>query len=540
MTYISMSTTIIFVLAQVLAPIGLTERVVSTGLTNATFNYAPDTSVFHQATFARDQYLTSRVCTNRACPGVPVDSEVRIGNDVFFDPAIPDNITECFSSGSGSPEDLRAGSFDIEYRQYAADQPRIGNYSFKFNVTGMYQYISRITSELGYLVREGIVVDTLNGGVGFRNHTVPTTSEPADHVTWSEDLLWISPATSCIQTNWTIYAPLQLAPFTGSIASGLDVNSAVFTYEDHAALYGRYTVDPQGTFRFDQRLADASAELARGFTEAFNLTGDKTTWKIPYDEMQQTGEALSLFGFDTLFSVLIYRPMEPWYLGPEAATTLNKRSNRLHSRQTVDDFLFDAGKRISCSSCCSFYKRVSTSGQLMVNYMYLVIPCKNYSRTTIPSIENPFIACYFVVPPPLALLDTAKPLDGNVSSAQPISICATGLKATIKTVDFEFTSRNEDATLDRLSVENVQPKTYGQDIDKPIWAVEKLAANWTLEEIALQWGIVSEAAKTKFGDNIDTVQSDSLPLPLFLAPNWNGYGWGDSMASTRLPTQPPQ
>jgi hypothetical protein len=49
---------------------------------------------------------------------------------------------------------------------------------------------------------EGLVVDTRDGGgVGFRNHSVPV--EASNGATWTEDLLWVRPVTSCVNTNLT-------------------------------------------------------------------------------------------------------------------------------------------------------------------------------------------------------------------------------------------------------------------------------------------------------------------------------------------------
>jgi hypothetical protein len=46
---------------------------------------------------------------------------------------------------------------------------------------------------------EGLVVDTVNGGVGFRNHTLPPNSPYG--TTWSEDLLWLEPEAVCVNLN---------------------------------------------------------------------------------------------------------------------------------------------------------------------------------------------------------------------------------------------------------------------------------------------------------------------------------------------------
>ena len=49
---------------------------------------------------------------------------------------------------------------------------------------------------------EGLVVDTVRGGVGLRNHTAPQGLQYG--ATWTEDLLFIEPDTVCVDTNLTL------------------------------------------------------------------------------------------------------------------------------------------------------------------------------------------------------------------------------------------------------------------------------------------------------------------------------------------------
>jgi hypothetical protein len=49
---------------------------------------------------------------------------------------------------------------------------------------------------------EGLVVDTQKGGIGFRNHTAPINLPHG--ATWSEDLLFVEPGTSCVNLNFTL------------------------------------------------------------------------------------------------------------------------------------------------------------------------------------------------------------------------------------------------------------------------------------------------------------------------------------------------
>ena len=57
---------------------------------------------------------------------------------------------------------------------------------------------------------EGLIVDTVRGGIGFRNHTVPPGFQYG--VTWEEDLLFVEPESVCVDTNLTIDFSISITP----------------------------------------------------------------------------------------------------------------------------------------------------------------------------------------------------------------------------------------------------------------------------------------------------------------------------------------
>jgi hypothetical protein len=137
------------------------------------------------------------------------------GDDPYISSAIPSNITEIFSSGSQGSRNNVAGAFDIEYRSYvvgrdptrnSTPRPEDGPSLYidqgrKRTQGAFHMYESLILNDRIDLV-EGLVVDTKVGGIGFRNHTVP--SDPGQGSEWSEGLLWIQPDTACVSTNLSI------------------------------------------------------------------------------------------------------------------------------------------------------------------------------------------------------------------------------------------------------------------------------------------------------------------------------------------------
>lgn len=79
--------------------------------------------------------------------------------------------------------------------------PRDPSYNEQYPI-GMYRQISTLILEDSYQVIEGLVVDMTNGGVGFRNHSAPLLTTYGS--TWTEDLLFIQPVSTCVDTNLTL------------------------------------------------------------------------------------------------------------------------------------------------------------------------------------------------------------------------------------------------------------------------------------------------------------------------------------------------
>ena len=70
-------------------------------------------------------------------------------------------------------------------------------------IQGDYRYIELLIPQEKILLREGLIIDLKdNPGIGFRNHTVPIGL--AHGGTWQEDLTWLEPVTSCVDTNLTL------------------------------------------------------------------------------------------------------------------------------------------------------------------------------------------------------------------------------------------------------------------------------------------------------------------------------------------------
>lgn len=113
---------------------------------------------------------------------------------------IPPTILETYSSGTRNSKTI-SNALDIQWRLYSQEQDGVNNQGFPMTV-GKFRKLESLIPRNGFHVVEGLIVDTVNGGIGFRNHTLPQGFD--GRVSWEEDLLFVVPETACVDTNLTL------------------------------------------------------------------------------------------------------------------------------------------------------------------------------------------------------------------------------------------------------------------------------------------------------------------------------------------------
>jgi len=185
---------ILIALAGVITPLGLEDGpLVQFRHSFMHSLYIPDISPIGLATSPREDYEYSRICgawSPMPCPGNGDNSNTS---------QIAPSIINIFSSTSHSP-------FRIQFRQYYKG---VGGYNYSMLLSSLTTTQSLILREDIFAV-EGLVVDlTEHPGVGFWNHTFPTAPRGG---TWSNEVLWLEPISSCVNTNLTIDYKLMGGP----------------------------------------------------------------------------------------------------------------------------------------------------------------------------------------------------------------------------------------------------------------------------------------------------------------------------------------
>jgi hypothetical protein len=232
--------TLLQALTAIVTPFGLYEEITPTAQPALqAFHYIRDPGIFGAGTMPRDpNVLWSRICSSfstvYACPsstnnltyfsnatGTYLHAEGGLNSTIKL------SSIELFSSGAAALGPAVASAFDIQWRSWSYDiVDIIRNVSYdrkKPLSIGTYRPISLISLDNKIQLVEGLVVDTIHGGIGFRNHTAPSLAEYG--MTWSEDLLFVEPLMQCVDTNLTVDFKLpENQTEAGTSASSTPVN----------------------------------------------------------------------------------------------------------------------------------------------------------------------------------------------------------------------------------------------------------------------------------------------------------------------------
>ena len=125
-----------------------------------------------------------------------------------YDLNIPQVITDIYSSGTKNGTTI-SNYFDIQWRQYLTVNNTDYNNNSLYTV-GTFRNMDSVLLGDTFQAIEGLIVDTVGGSIGFRNHTIPDGFP--NGVSWQEDLLFIGPETICVNNNLTLDFSIENDP----------------------------------------------------------------------------------------------------------------------------------------------------------------------------------------------------------------------------------------------------------------------------------------------------------------------------------------
>jgi hypothetical protein len=98
--------------------------------------------------------------------------------------------------------------------------------------------------------------------------------------------------------------------------------------------------------------------------------------------------------------------------------------------------------------------------------------------------------------------------------SQKLYTCATAVKATIKTVSFNY--NGTEGLISNLAITNIQDKVYQDEGSMPLWGVENTGNKYYMQDLNLIWGLVSQTYENDV--NVSTVRQPSLYIPGWIDP----------------------
>ncbi|KAK5087844.1 hypothetical protein LTR05_002059 [Lithohypha guttulata] len=537
-TWIKPLTFLITAIAAVVTPLGLYDGIYpATNVQEVTFVYAADRGPLGSGTPARNvEFGFSRICSEFACPG-----ESELGNITqpttyngtnvtsvwrIASPEIPQSLVDLFESGVN--DEISVSSFfDVQYRQWkeAKSFLVVENSSF---LTGDFRMLSSFILNNKYELLEGVILDTINGNIGFRNHSIPTNLFYGAE--WEEDILFLEPEAACVNTNLTAYHTLADTSVVGN-EKGL---------VDHGGFVNINRTDPY---------AAASS----------------TTGEYPFVDSQNSpmlyDRAYYAAWLTNVFSMQFLNITAPRTNRSRISSTLNQnfRVNGSFAGYVPTDFQY-------------IWRTRSLSELVAPPYIYTSDPTEystNYSSN--PEIANPFKVSANVFDQfskycktsyggdPVNITEIAveigmvggvghrvdEGLEGskdvkahNSTWERPIYICSGATKAKVKTVTFRYNS-TIDTSLAGLYVKYIKDKTYTDSDPAPTWGLETPDPKFNISDINPLWGIIDSARKK--APNLTTLQAPSFYIPHSAESAVDGmlfdlwYTRGDNVPMIRTP-----
>ena len=539
---------VLVTVAGTVTPLGLSETVRAAPGGPTAFQYVRDAGPFGQSTPPRPAgFAFSRVCgmlLPENCPGTYAGVQtIRNRSGVFSIPdspvatistALPGNLTELFSSRTGDAGSTLSGLFDIQYRLYEGTRSPYIDHGRTY-IRGSFRGVQRLVLRNATDAVEGLVVDTRTGtgsggGIGFRNHTVPASLAMGG--TWSEDLTWIEPLTECVDTNLTFQFDSQDRPSNTSAARTYLVDRGGF-----ARLAPRFPFPGFPLWNDTQNPAELrlraykAAWMSNALAAIFlNLTSVGHGGIAPVASGVGQKHMIAALGSPLIdFGTVSLSPINGGFLqlgfgsgsgfGSESSARLNLTA--------------EARARLSISA-----SNFTDAGTL----------CAGTTFGTPGNASNVAVRCGYV-------FGAAHLADGrdsllfapNSTYERNLFVCASAMRASIKTVDFAI---NGPAALANLRITAVRAKTYadgsaaddadagdagaGADADhaadgsraRPLWAVEN--SGRLLRDVAPLWGLVADRFAGTPG--FDFVRANALLLPAAY-PDPSITGSADSLAA---------
>lgn len=338
---------------------------------------------------------------------------------------------------------------------------------------------------------EGVIADSIDGGIGYRNHTVPSNLPYGGE--WSEEILWIEPVTECADTNLTF--EIHVGDYAGNITS-LDLvdNGGFVDHPQHIDLDTR----PSQDLDLRERALMGALLSNRLLMLHFKVKDPNDT--RPWNSIM--GQRFPLNVTNTLLLVPLYT-MQLTQLTP----------NFYHLEPFGSD---------------SYYGGNSTTiptGNTSDDWQMVQDFCQGGSDIRQANTSNIALICGYLYGAPTPTYPDDRLIFRPYSTwKQSLYVCSSSIRAGVKVVSF---SSNGTQSLESLHITDVRDKAYADLASAPLWAVERTYKD--LFEASALWGPVAE--KYSASPDLTTYRAPKFFLPA-ISSQRTITGSGHSLAAT--------
>ena len=362
---------------------------------------------------------------------------------------------------------------------------------------GLYRPLDSLILHNKVEALEGVIADSINAGIGYRNHTLP---EGLPHGgVWSEDITWIEPITECVDTNLTFEI------FVAQDASNISDVDLV----DH----GGFTNLPAEMPSMDAAQASQEPDLAtRAYRSAY-LSNSLLMNYLNISYQGNSGPRNTSLGRHFSLDADVQAYYNPGLYGI-ALTNLQPTFVQLFPNHT------------------SFISNVSTAGEAKLNvsiddWNNVQSFCGGDASILQPDVSNVGIMCGYLYGAPDPITHNGSHIfQPYTKYKQNLYVCSSAVRASIKQVKFSI---NGSGALDNLRVISVEDKSYGKDSLQPLWAVERTYR--PVDHAKPLWGMVDE--RHQMAKDLSTLRADKFWLPATTTESGLAEGLNiDSLAST--------
>jgi hypothetical protein len=414
-----------------------------------------------------------------------------------WDVRLPKALASLYQSGLRALPPTVSSILDIQGRLYTLKTvPTVGNRTY---YVSDYRTLTNFVLNNKIELVEGLIVDTQQPRIGFRNHTVPVRTQIGAE--WEEDLLFLEPVTSCSDTNLT-------------------VKNKVSSYGYSEA--DEWVVDKGG---FSQMAIDSPWEAKMGNHLWYNNTQqdpqlDWRAFATGWSANVMLAYFLNVTKPDDRTAYMHSSIDEAFATNGSFSYTVINQAVITEGFDAIGRFMLPLGSNIS-SFNDSIINEPIRGGYWSnpfdissANFTLLGQYCAGYGEDIggRANISNVQVKCGMVS-------GTAHPLDSKPASLTPVTgslwerpvySCASSTKASIKSVRLRYNSTYAtDSPMKGLEVVSITDKAYASEDEMPLWGVENPGMN--ISDLDPFWGLIDQ--KDANHVNLSTVQSDHLYLP---------------------------